>query len=203
MNGIVIMERPDTVSYEMLQDLLNRAHSTNEKKGLVYATAKQSAETLKKKAEADNGICYVAFNGSELVGTMTVSFRKLNYWYHNGNVAILKLLGVDPECRGKRVASLLLEKCLEAAKARGETVIVADSAENNDVFRKYILKYGFEIADYGLYAGNNFYTTVYVKWMNGCPYSAFYRRFRYNLKWMYIRFKYKPGKINRFTGKVG
>ena len=202
MSEITIVEKPEHVSYEQLNQILKEAHLANQEKGLAYATAKLTAESLEKRIKADNGICFVAMDGGKPVGTMTVSFRKLHYWYHNGDVAIIKLVAVDSAYKGKQIASRLMEKCLEAADKKGRNVIVIDSAENNLALRRLALKYGFFFADYGLYAANNFYTTVYVKWTDGCPYSDFYRAFRYHIKRTFIRAKYKPGKINRFTGKA-
>lgn len=203
MSEVRFMVKPEYVTYEMIQALLTKAHRTNSEKGMKFATETQSVDTLKKKIESDNGVCYVAMIDDQLVGTMTIAYRKLHYWYHQGDVAIIKLTGVDPACRGKGIAKQLSDRALEDIKKKGIKVIVTDSAENNIPIRNWALSDHFRITDYCLYKGNNFYTNVYVKWLDGCPYSDWYRKLRYGLKKAYIRIMYKPGKINRFTGKQG
>jgi hypothetical protein len=49
-----------------------------------------------------------------------------------------------------------------------------------------------------LYKGNNFYSTVYAKWLGVAPWCNLYIFFKYHLKRLYVHFKYKPGKIERF-----
>lgn len=203
METVNIVERPEEVSYQAIQDLLHRAHESNKAKNLIYATADQTVDKLRQKIETDHGVCFVAMMGKKLVGTATVSFRKLHYWYHNGNVAIIKLVGVDPDYKGQHISSQLVERCLALARERGESVVVSDSAEQNIQIRHLYLNHGFLITDYGLYAANNFYTTIYVNWLDECPYSDFYRSLRYQMKRCWIRLLYKPGKVNRFSGKKG
>ena len=195
-HGITIIPKPENISYEMLQDLLNKAHNSNKAKGLLYATANQTVEKLKEKI--GDGICLVALCDGVLAGTATISFRKLNYWYHNGPVATLKLLGVSPEYKGLHLGSLLLKKRIEIAKERNIDVIVTDSAEQNVIVLDSCLKRGFRKVDYCVYPGNNFYTVVYVKWTKACPHSKLSCWLHFHLKRLYIRLKYKPGKIARF-----
>ena len=196
---IEILPKPDYVSYENLQSLLNKAHECNKKKGLVYATACQSVEKLKEKI--GDGVCLVALCDGKLAGTATITFRNLHYWYHNGPVATLKLLGVAPEYKGMHLGSLLLKKRIEIARNRGINVIVTDSAEQNIIVRNSCLKRNFRKVDYCVYPGNNFYTVGYAKWIGRCPHSKFSCWLHFNLKKLYIRLKYKPGKIHRFWGR--
>ncbi len=191
MEEIIIKEKDDSVSFEAIQELLNAAHKSNEEKGLKYATANQSVEKLKSKI-GEGDVCFTAMLGDVLVGTVTISFRELNYWYHKGEVCIIKLLGVSPEYKGRHISSRLIEKCIECAEEKGRRVIVADSAEQNVIIRSLLYKYGFLTVDYCKYAANNFYTNVYVKWLDGCPHSNLSCSMHYKLKRMKIRLKYKP-----------
>lgn len=192
-----ICPRPIDISFNDIQKLLSEAHKTNREKNLIYATEIQSVETLQGKITKDS-VCYVALQNQELVGTMTVSFRTLNYWYHTGEVAIIKLVGVLPKLRGKGVASTLLKKCISVAWEKGVKVIVMDSAEKNLSLKALALNHGFNIVDYCVYEGNNFYTTVYALWQSSCPYHSVYRWFKYTLKRIYIRVFFRTGKVSRF-----
>lgn len=196
-NHIQIIEKPESVSWEEIQSLLHRAHESNKKIGLNYATADQSAERLKAKI-GDKGICLVAFDGDKLVGTGTVDFRILNKWYHKGEAAHLGFLGVVPEYKGRHLGLRLAEARWECAKEYGMKVIYTSSAEGNLIVRNLNIKNGFKKVDYYAYKSNNFYSVVYAKWLDGCPFSDAYINFRYNLRRAYIRLRYKPGKIKRF-----
>lgn len=83
--GIRIMPKPDFVTYEQIQECLNKAHQVNSIKGLVYATAHQTVEDLKAKLK--DAVTYVALNSeNQVVTTASVQFRKISHWYHNGDI---------------------------------------------------------------------------------------------------------------------
>lgn len=170
-NGIRIMPKPDFISFEDIQKCLSRAHEVNEKKGLIYATQTQTIEKLKEKLE--NAVTYVAIDEeNKVVATASMQFRKINHWYHNGDIGLLKLVGVLPEYSGKKLALflLLLLRCFEAPK-RDIEVIVSDSAEENIAIRNLYLNNGFKIVDCCKYPTNSFLSVVYALWFHGCPYS--------------------------------
>lgn len=196
-----IVEKPEFISFEAVQETIRVAHESNTEKGLLYATASQSVDTLKKKI--GDGVCYVALDRAtgSVVGTVTLGIRPLHYWYVNEIVAIIKLFAVHPDYKGGGISKALVDHCIDYAKQRGINIVVSDSAEQNAIIRNLFTKSGFLIVDYGLYAANNFYTTVYAKWLRSCPYPSWYRRLRYRLKWCYIRALYKPRKIKRFGQK--
>ena len=164
MDEVRIIEKPDSISYEEIQGLLRRAHEANAAKGLLYATANQSVEKL--IAKIGKGTCYVAMVSEDekdvLAGTVTVCPVSLNYWYHSGEVALIKLLGVDPKYKGRKIGTLLIEQCLAYAKEIAVDVIVADSAEENITLYNLLKKFDFELVDYCKYPQNNFVTAVYA-----------------------------------------
>ncbi len=198
MEKIVIQEKPDYISYEMIQEVLKKAHEANSEEGLVYATASQSVESLKEKI-GDNSNCYVALVNDKLAGTETVSFREIDYWYYKGKVAIIKLLGIGPDFKGKKIGSSLVKACVDKAHDNNYQVIISDSAEHNIALKQLLFKFCFKTVDYCVYSGNNFYSNVYANWAEKCPYSDFYRVLRYNLKRLYIKFTFKSGKVKRFS----
>lgn len=170
-NDIRIMPKPDYVSYSDIQDCLSKAHSVNEKNGLIYATKNQTVEKLIEKLK--DSVTYVALSPeNKVIATASVQFRKINYWYHNGDIALLKLVGVLPEYSGKKLALLLLLLLrMFEVQTRGIEVIVSDSAEENIAIKNLYLNNGFKIVDYCKYTTNNFISTVYAYWSHGCPHS--------------------------------
>lgn len=170
-DGIRIMPKPEFISYEDIQNCLTKAHEINAKKGLFYATQSQTVEKLKEKLK--DSVTYVAINEkNQVVATASLQFRKINHWYHNGDIGLLKLVGVLPEYSGKKLALLLLLLLRRfEAQTRGIEVVVSDSAEENIAIRNLYLNNGFKIVDCCKYPTNNFISVVYAFWFHGCPYS--------------------------------
>ena len=195
MTEVVIIEKSPNVSYEEIQKLLHDAHQSNVKNNLIYATANQSVEKLKEKI--GDGVCLVALYDGHLAGTVTMSFRELSYWYFSGEVAIIKLLGVSPEYKGKNISSLLVKECIKIASERKLRIIVSDSAEKNTIIKNLYYKHGFLRVDVCKYAANNFYSAVYAKWINEKAPNKLYCKLRYYLKKIFIMTKFRNPKSGR------
>lgn len=178
-SGIRIVKRPDYITYEQIQECLDKAHEVNAKKGLNYATKGQSMEKLVEKLK--DAVTYVALTpDNKVVATASVQFRKINHWYHNGDIGLLKLIGVLPEYSGFKLATLLLFLLRLEVQSRYVEVMVSDSAEANLAIRNLYLHNGFKIVDCCKYPNNNFISVVYAYWFLGCPYSYFKRWWKFN-----------------------
>lgn len=139
----------------------------NEQKGLVYATTHQSVDTLKEKLK--DAVTHVALNTeNQVVATAPVQFRQINHWCHNGDIALLKLVGVLSEYSGRNLALLLLLLRGFETKRRKVEVMVS---EEDIAIRKLYLGCGFKIVDCCNYASNSFISIEYAYWFHGCPYS--------------------------------
>ena len=169
--NVDIIELNDDKKYEYILKLLKESHESNIEKGLIYATSNLELSDLISRAKVHDGITYNAFVNDQLAGSVTVSFRTLNYWYHNGSVSTIKLLAVSPKFKGMGIASLLIDECIKVSKIRGINVIVSDTAEENKIMEKIFIKKDFHMTDYCKYPANNFNSVVYVKWLGICPYS--------------------------------
>ncbi len=183
-NQISILKKDDSVSYESIQSLLTLSHAENIKHGLVYATASQSVDTLKKKI--GDGQCFVAKNSDgAVVGTCTVEKRTICYWYVGGKeqpVLLVKLLAVHPDYKGYQIGKRLLQACIDYAKEHNDSLMVIDSAEQNIALRNLVSRFNFYAVDCCKYPANNFISTVYAKWLNGdCPWSEREREQKYQL----------------------
>lgn len=166
-----IIELTDDAQFNNVLEIIKEAHKSNISNGLIYATANLELSELIKRAKIYDGITLLAFLDDMIIGTTTVCFRELNYWYHSGQVATIKLVAVDPNFKGYGVADKLIKECISRAKERNINVIVSDTAEKNIAMKKIFLQNNFVIADFCKYDANNFYSQVYVKWINGCPYD--------------------------------
>ena len=171
--AINIQKLETQFSLEDVQNLLRLAHQSNEQMGIVYATANQSGEKLREKIGM--GICYVAVDteSGQIVGTATISPKNLSYWYYDGQVYLLKLVGVHPSYKGKGVGALLVQQCIDQARRNHIPVIVSDSAEENLALRSLLKKFDFVTVDCVKYKSNSFVSTVYAKWIDGdCPWTV-------------------------------
>ena len=178
--GIRIVKKPDYIQYEHLQECLDKAHEVNLKKGLVYATNGQTIDTLIEKLK--DSVTYVALTPDNMVvATASVQFRKISHWYHNGEIGLIKLVGVLPEYSGLGIARILLVLLITEVKFRKIEVCVSDSAEANVAMRHLFIHNGFKIVDCCKYNTNNFVSVVYGYWFHGCPYSGFKRWWKYNI----------------------
>lgn len=182
MTEIIIGKKSEEVTYEQLAELIKHAHITNEQKGLIYSTQKLTATQIYDKINRFNGTCFVATINEKLVGTASICIRKLNYWYYSGNVAVIHLVGVDPDYRGLNIASNLFSECINWSSEKEIDIIVSDTAEENEVMRKLYTKFGFLLTDFCFYPENNFNSVVYVKWLSGCPYDDDFRNNMYRKK---------------------
>ena len=153
-NGIVVMEKPDSITFRDISELLRKAHAQHEKNGIYMRVPHLPPEELEKWVGPE-GKCFVAMDGDRLVGTSSFMVRRLNRWYCKGNVAEVTMQGVSPSHQGMHIFSILDKKCEEAVKDSGYTAIYFDTARANT---KRILigeKEGYVLVDY-FWTGNHF-----------------------------------------------
>ena len=161
-----------------VQDVLDKAHETNMKNALLYATYNQPVSKLKEKTR--NSVCLVVFVDGSLAATGSVQFMNINYWYHSGKIGLLKLLAVSPEYRGLKLSDLIVKAIKRVSAENNIDVIVSDSAESNLAIKNLYLKNNFCIVDCCKYLSNNFVSTVYAYWAGGTPWSETEMQSRYS-----------------------
>lgn len=196
-SSIVIIEKPEWINYEDIHSVLRKAHEVNRKNGVEMLTASLNGAGLEQRI-GENGRCFVAVAGKEILGTVSASIEKKNRWYAKENVVDLKLLGVIPEATGKGVASSLVEHVFDFARINNICLVELDTAENNINAIKIYEKKGFVLVDYFTSPNTKHYSVVMAKWMDDLPYSECKRKLFYGVKKLYIRLRYKVGKKKRF-----
>ena len=198
MAQIEVIEKPDWVSYELIHTVLWKSHESNRKNGIDFRSAHLSARELEKSVEK-NGKCYVALDGTTVVGTISVGKIHCDYWCLHGNIARLKYLAVLPEYRGKHVASLLIQKVEDFAIKENLPAIDLHTAERQtDAIRIYEKK-GFKLIGFTAFpSALDHYSVEMIKWIDEDPYSDIIRRIRFCVRKAYIKIRYKTGKIKRF-----
>ncbi len=197
MESIIVIEKPENVSWDMIHDILYRAHEKNRLNGIFMRTATLSGEELEARL-GPNGRCYIAMYGTKIIGTGSVKLIQRNCWYANERVADLMLIGVLPEYVGKHIYSLLYSVLEDYSKSQGVKMLEMDTAEKNKRMLRIANKKGFKKV--GMFSSPyvKHYSIILSKWLYGCPYSNFYIMMRFLYEKYKMKLRYKPGHIRRF-----
>lgn len=190
---IRILPKPENISFEDIRNLLQRAHATNREVGLYYNTPNQTARELEQRIQ-NGGVCMVAMDGDKLVGTGSLDFRQVNRWYYRGMMAHFQMDGVLPEYRGRKLGKRLIDARMDYVREKGVKAMYFTSAEKNLVLYALYKKYGFVKVDYFAAPKDNFFSVIYVSWLDRPAHSKLYVKLRYSLKRLYVRLFTGAGK---------
>lgn len=198
MSNIEIKKKPDWVTYDAIRELLYEAHKVNrEKKGFTAFTSVMTGEQLEEHI-GKTGKCFVAIDGEKLVGVCAYR-RFYGYeWCIQQEVADRIIVGVHPDYRGMNVSTRLFEAVDYAVKEDGYTIIRSGTAEHNNLFQDICLKDGFVYVNFVTPKGFDHYSVIMYKWIDRCPYSRWKIHTWYLLKKIYLKFRFKEGRIKRF-----
>lgn len=197
MEEIKVMPKPDWISWDEIHELLYIAHEKNRNNGFTMNTAMISGAELEKKV--GKGRCFVALEGKKLVGTTSVGINEGNKWFDKGIIVAHGMLsGILPAYQGCGIMEdlhALRDKYLEEL---GVDAIWGGTAEDNKIMRKIVARKGFVNVDYLTSHSANYYSVIFVKWLKKSPYPLWYCNFRFKWARFWTRFRYKPGKVERF-----
>lgn len=200
MEKIKIMKKPAWISWEDVQECLYLAQQTNVKKGFDMLFGHYSATQIEQ--EVGDGECFVALNeNNEVVGTCSYKIASIRRWWCKGKAAYLCFAGILPEFQGHGIYSLL---CKEREKYIFEVkdidTIWLNTAEKNSTVQKKFLKEGFKKVQFSPTGkGANYYSVLMAKWPRRKKCPSVLILFMYLLSIVFVKFLYKPGKINRFS----
>ncbi len=195
MNDIVVIRKPDWVSWDTIHEVLENAHKVNKNRGFEMINSHLTGEKIKKKI--GDGSCFVALDGDKVVATQSVSVFLGNRWYSKGKkVAHYCLTGILKRYQGCGIKEMLDQACFEFVQEVNADLIQANTAEDNVVVRNGA-KWMVDVC-YEAFRKTDYYTVFFVYWPNGRPYPLWYCKLRCKLSEIYIKTRYKPGKIERF-----
>lgn len=133
--------------------------------GVLFNTKGLSPEQLKDEISRYDGVCYCAYEGTEMAGTLTVFTNHKKNWYSTVEPGrIIKYVAVAPGCQGKGIATKLLECAKHESDGR---VLSVSTGEKNTHAVQLYSKNGFILVDVRRGPINNAYKFAY--WENGCP----------------------------------
>ena len=199
MEQIRVVEKPDWASWDEVQQCIHDAQVTNNKKGFDMKFGHLSGSELKEKI--GNGYCFVALNDEKkVVGTLSIILQNIHFWWHKGMASYHCYEGILPQYRGTDVYFDLHDAVEKKESDLGIKVMWADTAEKNKVVLRLIKKKGWKVIRYTPNGkGCDYYSVIFARWVDGCPYSDSLINFMYNLSRITVRVLYKPGKKLRFA----
>lgn len=197
MEGIKVMPKPEWVSWDDIRELLLAAHKKNIEKGMTMNTATMSGEDLKKHL-GEEGRCFVAFCGDQLVGTTSVRISVGKQWYDNGKIVSKGALSaILPKYQGMGILEEMNELRDVYIAEKGVQVMEGDTPEENKTVRKFVAKNGFKEVRYFPASHQNHFSVYFVKWLDGCPFSDKYIKRYFNISVILTKIQFKPGKVER------
>ena len=189
---IQILEKPESVSWDEIHNVLWRAHEQNRQKGIMMLLPALSAKELQKYV--GDGKMFVAMDDNRVIGTIAIIIKEGKLWYNKGRYGYLCLGAVLPDYSGKGVFRLLYDHAEKEARRLNLSVLTRDTNEKNSRMLKISKKEGYHFVAYR--ACRDHFNIVRAKWLNGCPNPLWYIKLRFQISKIYLktRFKMVPGK---------
>lgn len=183
---VQVIEKPDWVSWDEIHEVIWKAHESNRQQGINMRFPALPGEEIKKRV-ADNGKMFVALDGKKVVGTAALRTKKANLWCGKGEYAYLCFAAVLPEYSGQGIyKQLYIYRERESIK-NGLSRIMFDTHEKNTRMAEINLKHGYRKVSYKRY--DDHYNIIFVKWLDGCPYSDFRCRMEFGLQKLKVRIR--------------
>lgn len=179
---VQIIEKPDWVTWDEIHEVIWKSHEANRQRGINMRFPSLSGEEIKKRVEDGNGKMFIAVDGNKVVGTAAVKRKKANLWCGKGDYAYLCFASVLPEYSGQGIyKQLYIYREREIIK-NGLTRVMFDTHEKNTRVADINLKHGYKKVSYKRY--DDHYNIIFVKWLDGCPYSDFRCSYEYFIQQM-------------------
>ena len=191
---VQILKKPEGLSWEEIQKVLNQAHQSNRKKGIVMRKPSLTAEELFKEI-GEEGVMLVAMDDSRVVGTAALLVKECSKWYNEGQYGYLCFASVLPEYLGKGVYRRLCEEREKIARDKGLKGLLFDTHHNNKRVISINCHNGFKRVGVRIFESH--WNIVLFKWLNGSEHSSFECFFRYCISLVRMQlFRIKRALVN-------
>lgn len=168
---IIIIQKPEWVSWDNIHQVLYHAHTDNRKKGINMRKPSLPGEDIKREIGED-GVMLVALDGKKAVGTAALLVKDRKTWYNEGKYGYLCFAAVLPEYNGRGIYKRLCEEREALAKKMGLDKLSFDTHHNNTHVIEINKAHGFRCVD--IKSAGDHWNVVMFKWFDGCPYSNIY-----------------------------
>jgi GNAT superfamily N-acetyltransferase len=151
-------------SLEALTSLLHSAYAELGAMGLNYTAVDQSVSVTRKRI--NGGICFVAVDGADLVGTIVVEAPNVNHscvHFARPGVASAHQFAVAPSLQRRGIGSRLLQRAESWAKERGYSELALDTAEPARHLIELYERRGYEHVGFVHWDGKRYRSVVMSK----------------------------------------
>ena len=186
MNNIIIVEKPNTIRWEEITEVIHDAYTEREKQNLHFAAFKSTPKENAQKII--DGKCFVALDGSKVVGVVFLRCPSCQYlinkngkekWYCDKNYGTVINLSVKEKYKSRGIGRKLLERLIEECKKQKLDSIMIDTSSKLKRLNKFYDSYGFKKVDYISWSTTNYYTVIRRLNLNGKNYNFIYRNLKY------------------------
>lgn len=169
-NDLQIIEKPDWVSWDDIHEILWEAHAENRAKGVYMRYPSLPGNEIRQRIEG-KGKMFVAVEKEKLIGTAALVFKDKSLWCGKGTYGYCCFASVLPSKQGGGVYKALCDHREQLARNAGVDRMLMDTNENNKLECSIVKKAGYKPV--GMSFWNDHYNIVFVKWLDGCPFSDF------------------------------
>lgn len=195
-NEIVVRQKPNHISWELLAECQQRAHEYNKKCGIYMQCANYTALELKEAVKGGITLVAIDSNGS-LMGMLSIIFQRVNRWWHKGEGAYICYVAVNPEYKECGVYKALSIKAEEMIKRHGVVVEYLNTHVKNVIAQRAYKRDGYSKVRFSPGSGTNYYSVEMAKWLDGKGKNKTICQFMYIVSKFIVKLIYKPGKIRR------
>lgn len=193
---MIITTLPETsFSYEDVAALMRKAFGQWEEAGLDSFLVHAEPEVI--RAKTADSIVYVAVDGDLLAGTISMDIIPDQAGKH----AFLKFLAIDPDCKGKGLASQLGRHAIADAEQSGCRYMLSDTAVHAKWAVRWHLKLGFRKIGYASFSTNSYYSYRFRRELGGHRGPSWLAcSCQFVLSWLKVRtMKTRDGKPTTFS----
>ena len=183
-----IVEKPASISWEAVRDLVWTAHSDNRNQGILVRNTFLSADEIRDKI-GSQGKLWLALSDGRPIGSLAMVPRYFDLWSGRGTYGYCSLIVVLPEYRGKGVYRELCRVCEQEARNRGYSWLMFDVHALNRRMQEIGEHGGFHKV--GCQYWGEHFSYLMVKWLDGNPPSRIRCGWRFFLSTLKAKVK-KP-----------
>lgn len=181
-DDIVIIPKPDYISWEEITQLLHLGYSERANEGLKYSATHQSVEKTIERAE--NGVCIVALLDGKMIGTETYNLierKKLKWkrWFYDDQYYYMHSLTVHPDYKRRGIGLKIRTYIKDEAIKNKIGSLISDTSEQADWLISWYDRVGHKKVGYVSHPGTNYYSVIMRTPINGKIYPDWYRMLRF------------------------
>jgi len=164
LDGVAVRPFAAGDSIAELTSLVHRAYAVLGAMGLNYTAVDQDDAVTQRRA--DRGTCFVAVDGTVIVGTITVyppGRLTVCEWYRRRGTAVFGQFAVLPGHQRGGIGARLLERAEQCARELGATDLACDTAQPAAHLIEWYTRRGYRPVDQVQWEGKTYSSVVLSK----------------------------------------